>query len=59
VLVDQELVARVDRVLTIRERELEELALGDRFGGARLDAQIAVDAPQVVDLVDESVPLAR
>ena len=40
------------------ERELEELRLGDRLGGTRLHAEVAVDAPQVVDLVDEPVPLA-
>src|SRR5262249_52543012 len=39
--------------------ELEQLRLGDRLRRARLDAQVAVDAPQVVDLVDEAVALAR
>ena len=54
-----ELTLRVDRVLAVRERELEQLRLGDRLGRARLDAQVAVDAAQVVDLVDEAVALAR
>ena len=58
VVVDHELGLRVDRVLAVGERELEQLRLGDRLGGARLDAQVAVDAPQVVDLVDEAVALA-
>src|SRR6478735_7293153 len=50
---------RVDGVLAVRERELEELRFGDRFGRARLDAHVAVDAAQVVDLVDEAEALAR
>ena len=32
--------------------------LGDRLGRAGLDAQVAVDAAQVVDLVDEAEALA-
>src|SRR6185295_19768586 len=40
-------------------RELEELGLGDRLGRAGLDTQVAVDAAQVVDLVDEAVALTR
>src|SRR5690606_24165667 len=55
-IVDQQLLLRVDRVLSIREAELEQLGLGDRLGGARFDAEVAVDAPQVVDLVDEAEP---
>src|SRR3954464_8909826 len=57
VVVDEELVARVDRVLAVGEGELEQLRLGDRLGGAGLHAQVAVDAAQVVDLVDEAVAL--
>ena len=49
---------RVDRVLPVGERELEELRLGDGLGGAGLHAEVAVDAAQVVDLVDEAVALA-
>src|SRR5262249_23764721 len=59
VVTDQQLVLGVDGVGAVGERELEELALGDRFGRARLDAQVAVDAPQVIDLVDEAVALPR
>ena len=59
VVADEQLVLRVDRIAAVRERELEELRLGDRLRGARLDAQVAVDAPQVVDLVDVSVALTR
>src|SRR5262249_2372665 len=57
VVVDEQLGFRVDRVGPVPERELEELRLGDRLRRTRLDAQIAVDAAQVVDLVDEPVPL--
>src|SRR5690606_15436314 len=32
---------------------------GDRLGRAGLDAEVAVDAPPVVDLVDVAVPLPR
>ena len=59
VVVDEQLVLGVDRVLAVGERELEQLGLGDGLGRAGLDAQVAVDAPQVVDLVDEAVALAR
>ena len=59
VVADEQLVLGVDRVGAVRERELEELRLGDRLGRARLDAQVAVDAAEVVDLVDEAVPLTR
>src|SRR5436190_18138203 len=43
--------------MAVRERELEELRLGDRIGRARLDAQVTVDATEIVDLVDEAVAL--
>ena len=59
VVVDEQLVLGVDRVGAVGERELEQLRLGDRLGRARLDAEVAVDAAQVVDLVDEAVALAR
>ena len=59
VVADEQLVLGVDRVGAVRERELEQLRLGDRLGRARLDAQVAVDAAEVVDLVDEAVPLTR
>ena len=59
VVVDEQFGLGVDRVFTVGERELEELGLGDRLGGAGLHAQVAVDAAQVVDLVDEPVALAR
>ena len=42
----------------VGEGELEQLRLGDGLGGAGLDAEVAVDAAQVVDLVDEAVALA-
>src|SRR5581483_1693303 len=58
VVVDDELGLRVDRVLAVGERELEQLRLGGRLRRARLDAEVAVDAAQVVDLVDEPVALA-
>ena len=58
VVVDDELGLGVDRVTAIGEAELEQLRFGDRLGGAGLDAQVAVDAPQVVDLVDETEALA-
>src|SRR5262249_26323480 len=58
VVVDEQLVLRVDAVVAVREGELEQLRLGDRFCGTRLDAHIAVDAAEIVDLVDEPVPLA-
>src|SRR5262249_40781760 len=59
VVTDEQLLLRVDRVLAVVEGELEHARLGDRLRRARLDTQIAVDAPQVVDLVDEPVALAR
>ena len=59
VVVDQQLSLGVDGVLATREGELEQLRLGDRLRRARLDAEVAVDAPQVVDLVHEAVTLAR
>src|SRR6266545_2149226 len=59
VVADEQLVAGVDGVLAVGERELEQLRLGDGLRRARLDAQVAVDATQVVDLVDEAVALAR
>ena len=59
VVADEQLGLRVDRVVAIGEGELEQLRLGDRLGRARLDAQVAVDAAEVVDLVDESVALPR
>jgi hypothetical protein len=58
VVVDDQLVLGVDRVGAVGERELEQLRLGDRLGRARLHAEIAVDAAQIVDLVDEAVALA-
>ena len=58
VVVDQQLVLGVDGVGPVGEGELEQLRLGDRLGRAGLDAQVAVDAAQVVDLVDEAVALA-
>ena len=58
VVVDDELGLRVDGVLAVRERELEELGLRDGLGRAGLHAQVAVDAAEVVDLVDEAVALA-
>src|SRR5207248_9586981 len=51
-------IARVHRATAVGERELEQLRFGDRLGGTRLHTQITVDAPQVVDLVDEAVALA-
>jgi hypothetical protein len=58
VVADDQLGLGVDAVLAVGEAELEQLGLGDRLGRARLDAQVAVDAPQVVDLVDVAVALA-
>ena len=59
VVVDDQLVLGVDRVAPVGEAELEQLALGDGLGRAGLDAHVAVDAAQVVDLVDEAEALAR
>src|SRR3712207_7183425 len=39
--------------------QLVEVGHRQRAGGAGLDAQAAADAPQVVDLVDGAVALAR
>src|SRR5581483_9841804 len=58
VVTDDELGLRVDGVVAVGEGELEQLRFGDRLCRARLDAQVAVDAAQVVDLVDEPVALA-
>ena len=55
---DDQLVLGVDGVAAVGEGELEQLGLGDGLGRAGLDAQVAVDAAQVVDLVDEAVALA-
>ena len=57
VVVDQQLLFGVDGVAAVGERELHELRLGDGLGRARLDAEVAVDAPQEVDLVDVAVAL--
>src|SRR5579875_3385883 len=57
VVTHQELVLGVDGVCSIGEGELEELGLGDRLRRARLDAQVAVDASEIVDLV--AVAVAR
>src|SRR5581483_11437378 len=59
VVVDEQLPLGVDGVGPPGEGELEQLRLGDGLGGAGLDAEVAVDAAQVVDLVDEAVALAR
>jgi len=56
---DEQFVLGVNRVFAIGERELEEFGLGDCFSGARLDAQVTVNAAQVVDLVDPAEALAR
>ena len=53
VVAHNELGLGVDGVAAVGEAELEELALGDGLGGTGLDTQVAVDATQVVDLVDE------
>ena len=58
-VVDQQLVLGVDGVVAVGEGELEQLRLGDGLGGAGLDAQVAVDAAEEVDLVDEPVALTR
>src|SRR4051794_33551554 len=47
VVVHQQLALRVDRVGAVRERELEQLRLGDGLGRAGLHAHVAVDAAQV------------
>src|SRR5438105_2778774 len=59
VVVDQQLGLGVDGVTAVGEGELEQLGLGDGLGRAGLDAEVAVDAAQVVDLVDEPVALPR
>ena len=59
VVIDQELALGIDGVRSVGEGELEHLRLGDRLGRARLDAQVAMDAAKVVDLVDVAVALAR
>ena len=58
-IVDHEFRLRVDGVGPARERELEHLRLRDGLGRAGLDTEIAVDAAQIVDLVDEAVALTR
>src|SRR5438876_10331848 len=58
-IVDQELGLGIDGVLSVGERELEQLRLGDGLGRAGFDTKVAVDAPQEVDLVHEAVALAR
>ena len=58
-VVDHQLGLGVDGVVAVGEGELEQLGLGDGLGGTRLHAQVAVDAAQVVDLIDEAVALAR
>src|SRR5205823_2961570 len=58
IVVNHQLRLRVDRVLPVGEGELEQLRLRDRLRRARLNAEVTVDAAQIVDLVDESVPLA-
>src|SRR6478609_6970304 len=58
VVADQQLALRVHRIVAVGEGELEQLALRDRLRRAGLDAQVAVDAAEVVDLVDEPVALA-
>ena len=57
--VDDQFGLRVDGIRAVGEGELEQLRLGDGLGRARLDAQVAVDAAQVVDLVDEAEALTR
>src|SRR5205807_5213047 len=56
-VVHEEFVAGVHGVSPVGEGELEELGLGDRLRGAGLHTEVAVDAAQVVDLVDEAVAL--
>ena len=56
-VVDEQFGLGVDRVGSVGEGELEHLGLGDRLGRARLDAEVTVDAAQIVDLVDVAVAL--
>lgn len=58
VRVHQELRPRVDGILTIVHRHLEELRHRYRLGRTGLDAETAEDAAEHVDLVDEAVALA-
>ena len=58
VVVHQQLGLGVDGVVAVGEGELHQLGLGDGLGGAGLHAQITVDAPEEVDLVDVAVALA-
>ena len=55
----QQLLLRPDRVLARGERQLVVARERERAGGARLDAEAAHDAAQVVDLVVLRVPLPR
>src|SRR5689334_19471276 len=54
----QQLLLLVDQPAAVAVRELVLVRHRQRAGRARLDAQPAEDAPQVVDLVDAAVPLA-
>ena len=58
-IVDEEFRLGVDRITSVGEGELEQLRLGDGLSRTRLDAHVAVDATQVVDLVDEAEALSR
>src|SRR5919109_637047 len=57
--VDDELVLGVDELLARRARDLVLGGHEEGLRGARLDAQAAEDAPQIVDLIDLRVALAR
>src|SRR5450759_3106964 len=56
-VIDEQFVLGVDGVVAVGEGELHQLGLGDRLGGTRLHAHVAVDTAQKVDLVDVAVPL--
>src|SRR6202034_3986667 len=56
---NQQLLLGPDEALAVVVGDLVLVGQRQRAGRARLDAQAAEDAAQVVDLVDVAVPLAR
>ena len=58
IVANNQLILGVDSVLAVCERELEHLGLGNRLRRAGFDTQVAVNTPQVIDLVDEAVTFA-
>jgi hypothetical protein len=59
VVIDDEFGLGVNRVGPVGERELEHLGLSNGLGRTCFDAQVAVNAAEIVDLVDVPVTLTR